>query len=104
MATGLGAPGPGRFAAADVVVRADPTVQLGHGKTAPRRSTCRAAPCRLRAAVDRVAAVPGVRAAVGDVAYSLTVIGATAAGMVATEVFLLDRGLSNQSSGWTAAG
>src|SRR5918995_3232700 len=34
MAGALGAPGAGRFAAADAVVRADPTVTIGHGEDA----------------------------------------------------------------------
>ena len=66
MTGALSPPGPGRFAAADAVVRADPTVELGGDLggvdviPAPR----------LRAGlVDRAAAVPGVDRAVGDVAF-----------------------------------
>ena len=36
MAGALSAPGPGRLAAADAVVRADPTVTVGHGDGAER--------------------------------------------------------------------
>ena len=36
MAGALSAPGPGRFAAADAVVRADPTVTVGAGDDAER--------------------------------------------------------------------
>ena len=36
MAGALSAPGPGRLAAADAVVRADPTVTVGHGDAAER--------------------------------------------------------------------
>jgi putative ABC transport system permease protein len=74
MATALGAPGAGRFAATDAVVRADPTVALGQGdnvdKIDVRRSELLPA-----SALRRVAAIPGVRSAVGDVAFPLTVIG-----------------------------
>lgn len=74
MATGLGAPGHGRFGAADAVVRADPTVRLGRGENVDKVDVARA---RLLppAAVERAAAVPGVRSATGDVAFPLTVIG-----------------------------
>jgi putative ABC transport system permease protein len=74
MATALGAPGPGRFAAADAVVRADPTVRLGHGENVDKIDVQRSA-LLPPASVARVAAVPGVRSAVGDVAFPLTVIG-----------------------------
>jgi len=74
MATALGAPGPGRFAAAEAVVRADPTVVIGHGDNADKVDVLRSA-LLPAAAVARVAAVPGVRVAVGDVAFPLTVIG-----------------------------
>ena len=74
MATGLGAPGAGRFAAADAVVRAPSVVHVGHGNSADTVSVQR--PVRLpAAALARVAAVPGVRSAVGDVSFPLTVIG-----------------------------
>lgn len=74
MATGLGAPGHGRFGAADAVVRADPTVRIGHGEDVDTVDVARA---RLlpAAAVERAAAVPGVRSATGDIAFPLTVIG-----------------------------
>ena len=74
MATGLGAPGPGRFAAADAVVRANPTVKLGHGNDADTVDVQRSA-LLAPAALARVRAVPGVNAATGDVAFPLTVIG-----------------------------
>ena len=74
MATGLGAPGPGRFAAADAVVRAPATVNVGHGDSAGTAHVQR--PARLpAAALARVAAVPGVLSAVGDVSFPLAVIG-----------------------------
>ncbi|HEY4277963.1 MAG TPA: FtsX-like permease family protein [Conexibacter sp.] len=73
MATGLGAPGPGRFAATDAVVRADPTVTLGHGDDAETLDVQRSA-LLPTSALARVAAVPGVRSAVGDVAFPLTVM------------------------------
>jgi putative ABC transport system permease protein len=74
MATALGAPGPGRFAAATEVVRADPTVRFGHGDNVDKVEVQRAA-LLPDAAVARVAAVPGVSSATGDVAFPLTVIG-----------------------------
>ncbi|ADB53219.1 ABC transporter permease [Conexibacter woesei] len=74
MATALGAPGAGRFAAADAVVRADPDVTFGHGEDAETVEVRRAA-LLPASAVARAAAVPGVRAAVGDVAFPLTVLG-----------------------------
>ena len=66
MAGALEAPGPGRFAAADAVVRADPGVRLpgdlGSVDAVPGP--------RLDAAlVERAAAVPGVAHAVGDVSF-----------------------------------
>ena len=66
MAGALSAPGPGRMAAADAVVRADPTVTLGHGEDAegvdvvpsPRRPAATAFDAHERAlhggGVDRV--------------------------------------------------
>ncbi|MBV9001971.1 MAG: FtsX-like permease family protein [Solirubrobacterales bacterium] len=74
MATGLGAPGSGRFAAADAVVRADPTVKLGHGDNLDKIDVPRSA--LLPAGdVGRVARIAGVRSAVGDVSFPITVIG-----------------------------
>ena len=72
MATALGAPGAGRFAAADAVVRADPKVRIGFGDNAETVEVARAA-LLPPAAVARVAAVPGVRTAVGDVAVPVAV-------------------------------
>src|SRR5262249_26030395 len=74
MATGLGAPGPGRFAAADAVVRADPTVRLGHGDNVDKIDVPRSAllPAGVVGRVERIA---GVRSAVGDVSFPITVIG-----------------------------
>jgi putative ABC transport system permease protein len=74
MATALGAPGPGRFAAVDVVARASPTVRLGSGEDVDKVDVQRAA-LLPAAALRRVAAVAGVRSAVGDVAFPLTVVG-----------------------------
>ncbi|HEY1317750.1 MAG TPA: FtsX-like permease family protein [Gaiella sp.] len=74
MATALGAPGAGRFAAADVVVRANPTVRFGHGDD-PDTLEVRRPALLPTAARGRVAALPGVRSAVGDVAFPLTVVG-----------------------------
>jgi putative ABC transport system permease protein len=74
MATALGAPGPGRFAAADAVVRANPTVKLGSGDDADKVEVRRAALLPASAAAH-AAAVPGVRSAVGDIAVPVTVVG-----------------------------
>ena len=66
MTGALSAPGPGRYDAADAVVRADPAVQLGGDLggvdvlPAPRLGAD---------LVERAAAVPGVARAVGDVAF-----------------------------------
>jgi putative ABC transport system permease protein len=73
MATALGAPGPGRFAAADAVVRANPTVRLGSGED-PDEVEVRRAALLPSSAVARAAEVPGVRSAIGDVAVPVTVI------------------------------
>jgi putative ABC transport system permease protein len=74
MATALGAPGAGRFAAADAVVRAHATVTLGRGDNAETVTVQRSA-LLPPAAVRRVAAVSGVAAATGDVAFPVAVIG-----------------------------
>jgi putative ABC transport system permease protein len=74
MATALGAPGPGRFAAADAAVRANPTVRLGSGDDVDTVEVRRAA-LLPASALARAAAVPGVRSAVGDIAVPVTVIG-----------------------------
>ena len=68
MTSALSAPGPGRFTAADAVVRADPTVRIGHGEDA-ENVDARVAPRLPVSAVARAAAVPGVERAVGDVAF-----------------------------------
>ena len=73
MASGLGAPGPGRYAAADAVVRADPEIAFGSGEDRVTVDVRRAAPLDA-AAVARVAKVPGVRAAVGDVSVPIAVL------------------------------
>ena len=74
MATALGAPGPGRFASADAVVRADPTVRLGHGDNVDKIDVPRSA-LLASSAVGQVQRIPGVRSAVGDVSFAITVIG-----------------------------
>jgi putative ABC transport system permease protein len=74
MATALGASGPGRFAAADAVVRANPTVRFGSGEDVERVEVQRAA-LLPPSSLARAAAVPGVRSAVGDITFPLTVLG-----------------------------
>src|SRR3954470_16825793 len=59
MAGALGPPGAGRLAAADAVVRADPTIVVGRGEDAESIDAI-PGPRLPRAAVERVAAVPGV--------------------------------------------
>src|SRR3954467_7471671 len=68
MAGALGPPGAGRLAATDAVVRADPTVTLGHGEDAERVDVV-PAPRLPAEIVERAMAVPGVAHAVGDVAF-----------------------------------
>src|SRR4051794_2005341 len=68
MAAALGPPGAGRFAAADAVVRADPTVTIGHGEDAEGIDVIPGPPLPA-AGVERVADVPGVARAVGDIAF-----------------------------------
>ena len=68
MAGALGPPGAGRFAAADAVVRADPTVTIGRGEDAEGVDVI-PGPRLPEATVERVAAVPGVARAVGDIAF-----------------------------------
>src|SRR3954447_21368457 len=73
LAGALSAPGPGRFAGADAVVSADPSVPLPGGEgedlhPAPRLDG------RL---ADRVASVAGVRRAIADIAFP---VGAWKAG------------------------
>ena len=69
LAAALSAPGPGRFAAADAVLRADPTVDLGGDEGGVDAVPGPRADGRL---AERAAAVDGVKAAVGDVAFDVT--------------------------------
>src|SRR3954464_1622275 len=68
MAGALGPPGPGRLAATDAVVRADPGITIGHGDDAETLEVI-PAPRLPAATVERVAAVPGVARAAGDIAF-----------------------------------
>src|SRR3954452_8809433 len=68
MAGALSAPGPGRMAAADVVVRADRSVTIGRGDAAEADDVAQG-PRFPAAAVARAAAAPGVARAVGDVSF-----------------------------------
>ena len=78
MAGALSAPGPGRLAAVDAVVRADPTVTIGRGDDAEAVDVV-PAPRLPAAAVEQVAQVPGVARAVGDVAFAAGAFDAVAA-------------------------
>ena len=97
MSTALGAPGPGRFAASDVVVRADPTVRLGHGDNVDKVDVVRSALLPV-SAVDRVGRIAGVRSAVGDVSFPVTVIGRDG-----TPLSTLG-GVPAHAHGWPSAG
>jgi putative ABC transport system ATP-binding protein len=68
MAAALGPPGAGRLAATDAVVRADPTVTIGHGEYAEGIDLI-PGPRLPAATVDRVADGPGVARVVGDIAF-----------------------------------
>src|SRR4051794_25794042 len=68
MAGALSSPGPGRLAAADVVVRGDPAVVIGHGEDAEPIDVT-PAPRLSATAVARAAGTPGVARAVGDVTF-----------------------------------
>jgi putative ABC transport system permease protein len=96
MSTALGAPGAGRFAAADAVVRANPTVRLGTDDDADTVGVRRSA-LLPPAALARVAAVPGVRSAVGDVAFPLAVIGRDGAPLSSRG------GVAVHAHGWSSA-
>ena len=93
MAGALSAPGPGRLAAADAVVRADPTVTVGHGDGAERVDVV-PGPRLPVSEVARVAKLPGVAAAVGDVSFP---VAAPASGLRAAGV---DR---VRGHGWASA-
>ena len=97
MATALGAPGPGRFAAIDTIARADPTVKLGHGDNADKVDVQRSA-LLPATAVERVRRVAGVRSAVGDVTFPVTVIGRDGVPLKTTG------GASAHAHGWPSAG
>jgi putative ABC transport system permease protein len=68
MAGALGPPGAGRLASTDAVVRANPTVTIGHGEDAEGVDVI-PAPRLPAEIVERVTAVPGVARAVGDIAF-----------------------------------
>src|SRR3954451_12579271 len=68
MAGALSSPGPGRLAAADVVVRGDPAVVIGHGEDAEPADVT-PAPRLPASAVARAAGTPGVARAVGDITF-----------------------------------
>src|SRR4051795_5200910 len=68
MAGALGPPGSGRPAPTDAVVRADPRITIGHGDDAENLDVI-PGPRLPAATVERVAAVPGVARATGDIAF-----------------------------------
>ena len=67
MAGALSAPGPGRLAAADAVVRADPSVTVGSSD--PEQVAVMPGPRLPAEAVARLAQAHGVAAAIGDVSF-----------------------------------
>jgi putative ABC transport system permease protein len=71
MTAGLTSPGPGRFAAADAVVTKHASVQFGSGEDAEHVPVA-PAPRLSDADVARIAALPGIDAAVGDLAFPAT--------------------------------
>ena len=92
MTGALSAPGPGRFAAADAVVRADPSIELAADESAdaipgPRVHAGLAA---------RVADVAGVERAIGDVSFA---VGAFAGG----EAVHVGTGERLRGHGWSSA-
>src|SRR3954467_11464075 len=68
MAAALGPPGAGRLAGTDAVVRAEATGTIGRGEDAEGIDVV-PSPRVASTMVDRVAAVPGVARAVGDIAF-----------------------------------
>ena len=69
MAGALSAPGPGRLAAADAVVRADPTVTIGHGDDAEKVDVVPGA-AAPPAAVERAPELRASPGPIGDVAFA----------------------------------
>lgn len=74
MTGALSAPGAGRFAAADAVVRANPSVTTGRGEDRERVNAI-PGPRLSTAAVARAGSTPGAARAVGDVAFPVAVAG-----------------------------
>lgn len=72
MATALGAPGAGRFAAANAVVRSDPSIEIGTGEERESIDVRRSAPLS-QADLARVTAIPDVGRAVGDVTFPVAI-------------------------------
>src|SRR3954469_21083446 len=68
MAGALGPPGSGRLAATHAVVRADPPITIGPGDGAEKLDAV-PGPRLPAGTVERVAAVPGVAHAAGDIAF-----------------------------------
>src|SRR3954453_2243198 len=68
MAGALGPPGSGRLAATDAIVRAGPGLTIGHGDDGENLDVL-PGPRPPAATVERVAAVPGVARATGDIAF-----------------------------------
>src|SRR3954471_4251705 len=69
MAGALSAPRPGRLAAADAVVRADPSVTVGSSD--PEQVDVTPATRLPAEAVSRAATAPGVAEAIGDVSFAV---------------------------------
>jgi putative ABC transport system permease protein len=74
MAAALQAPGPGRFAAADAVVRAHSKIWIGYA--AQQDTGVFPAPRLPATTVARASAVPGVARAVGDISFPVVAFDA----------------------------
>ena len=92
----LSAPGPGRLAAADAVVRADPTVTYGHGEDAEGVEAV-PAPRLPAAAVARARSIRGVARAVGDISFAVGIWDARGRRLEAPDATRV------RGHGWTSA-
>src|SRR4051812_8003848 len=93
MTGALSAPGPGRFAAADAVVRADPSIELADDESTDAMPGPRV-DARLTA---RVAKVSGAERAIGDVSFPVGAFAGGGAVHVGT-------GERLRGHGWSSAG
>ncbi|MCL2419206.1 MAG: FtsX-like permease family protein [Conexibacteraceae bacterium] len=97
IASALRAPGPGRFAAAELVVQARSSITVGHGNTASSEVVF-PAPRLPMADLARAGRVPGVARAVGDVSFPVAMFDA--AGTTAAKAPAAD---NPRGHGWSSA-